>query len=310
MVKYGKNNQGKQRWFCKDCGRIELRKRKDVTQKKYEKIAQEWLEGYLSLNEVAEKYGTTRQNLTKKFSEIPIRVTKGKQKDLPQELILVVDAKEIEKDEVVLIVYEYISQQVIAWSFQKRENYASWFSLFVLLKKRYQVKAIVSDGQKGLQKAIFDVFSNIIHQRCIFHVMKFSLGKLTRKPKTEAGKDLRNIVLSLSSVYTEREAFQFQERFLTWERSYASFLKEKSINPLTGRKWYTHKSIRSVRSHLKNSLPFLFYYVDDETIPRTTNNIEGGTNSSLDERLRRHRGIQKRFKRLLVSLYLLKRRKE
>ena len=214
-----------------------------------------------------------------------------------------------QKMKVILVVYEYTSQQVIAWSFQRRENYESWFSLFVLLKERYQVKAIVSDGQKGLQKAISHVFGNSIHQRCIIHVVRFCLSKLTRSPQTEAGRELRKIVLLLNTITNEKEVTYFTKQFEQWNETYYDFLKEKSKSLETGRMWYTHRKLRSVRSHVKNSIPYLFHYVYDKDIPKTTNHLEGGINAPLSELLRRHRGIQKRFKRLLVSLYLLERRR-
>jgi len=309
MIKYGKNRTGKQRWRCNSCKKIELKTRKDISEKKLNVIIQEWLLGFQSLSEIAKKHKTTRQTLTRKFSEMEIKIKMEKLKDLPNKLVILVDAKHISKDELVLVIYEYISQQVIAWSLRKRENYESWFSLLTLVKERYEVKAIVSDGQKGLEKAIFDVFGNITHQRCVIHVIRFCLSRLTRSPQTEAGRALRKIILSLNKIETEKEVLSFQKQFHDWNEKYHNFLKEKSQSKETGRKWYTHRKLRSVRSHLKNSIPFLFHYVYDKDIPKTTNHLEGGINSPLSELLRRHRGIQKRFKRLLVSLYLLKRRK-
>ena len=141
------------------------------------------------------------------------------------------------------------------------------------------------------------------------HVIRFALSRLTRNPKTEAGRHVRNIIHTLSDVHDEVSMYTFIERFQQWDEVYADFLKEKSYNPHTGRRWYTHKKLRSVRSHIKNSIPHLFHYLSDSDIPRTTNDLEGGINSPLSELLRRHRGIRKRFKRLLVSLYLLERRK-
>lgn len=309
MIKYGFTRKGKQRWKCNSCEKIELKTRKDISKKKINTIIQEWLLGFQSLSEIAKKHDTTRQTLSRKFSEMKIQIEKEKLKYLPKELVLLVDAKHISHNEVVLIVYEYISQQVIAWSFQRRENYESWFSLFVLIRERYQVKAIVSDGQKGLQKAISRVFGDIPHQRCVIHVIRFCLSKLTRSPQTEAGRALRKIVLLLNTIRSEKEVNMFLQQFKQWNETYHDFLKEKSKSFETGKTWYTHRKLRSVRSHLKNSIPYLFHYVYDKDIPKTTNHLEGGINAPLSELLRRHRGIQKRFKRLLVSLYLLKRRK-
>jgi len=52
-----------------------------------------------------------------------------------------------------------------------------------------------------------------------------------------------------------------------------------------------------------------FLFVENKSIPNTTNCVEGGINSPLTELLWRHRGIRKEQKRDLVLSYLSARRK-
>ena len=52
----------------------------------------------------------------------------------------------------------------------------------------------VVDGRRGMIK----VFKDIPIQMCQFHQMKIVTKYLTRKPETEAGKELRLIMLTLS----------------------------------------------------------------------------------------------------------------
>ncbi|MDD2516283.1 MAG: hypothetical protein PHO80_04525 [Candidatus Gracilibacteria bacterium] len=61
--------------------------------------------------------------------------------------------------------------------------------------------------------------------------------------------------------------------FTLWEKKYFNFLKEKSIN---GNKfWYTHRKLRGARSHIKNAIPYMFYFLDNENIKKSSNDLEG-----------------------------------
>ena len=107
--------------------------------------------------------------------------------------------------------------------------------------------SIASDGQKGLIKAVRDVFPWAIHQRRVIHIQRMALIYLTRFPKTEAGITLRYIENHEQKYYWIAESDG-------WRRKYDSFLKERSIS-FSGRKWYTHKLLRKTRSLIKNALP-------------------------------------------------------
>lgn len=100
MVKNGFTGSGTQRWKCSSCGSTEVRTRKDISEKKRIRILKEWLLGFQSLTEVAKRYGITRQALSKAFSQMErIRIEKKKLTHLPNELVILVDAKHISKDE-------------------------------------------------------------------------------------------------------------------------------------------------------------------------------------------------------------------
>ena len=178
------------------------------------------------------------------------------------------------------------------------------------VQERFMPHALVSDGQKGLQKAIKMIFPGITHQRCLAHVIRLSLAWLTRNPQTDAGKDLRVLVRELARVKAENQAAFWHSAFSSWHQQYGEFLKEKSCNPETNRKWHTHRKLRAVRSLVLNALPNLFWFVSDKHIPNTTNAVEGGINSPLAELLHRHRGITEAQKKSLVRRFLYARRKK
>jgi transposase-like protein len=264
--------------------------------------------GMNSLSDIAKEFKVHRVTLSRRFSRIKSTPKIPRMKKLPTELVLVLDATHIAKKRLLALAFEYCSSQPLAWSFPLRESYTSWKELLEPIQRRFTVFAIVSDGQKGLKKAIQEVFPRVRHQRCIAHVIRLSLSWLTKNPHTEAGKELRILVLDLSRVKTKNEAQIWRTKFMAWDSTHDAFLKEKSENPLTGNRWYTHRKVRAVRSLLKNALPDLFWFTTSTRIPNTTNDVEGGINAPVSEILRRHRGMTIEQKEELLCAFLRARR--
>jgi|AntAceMinimDraft_18_1070375.scaffolds.fasta_scaffold77356_1 transposase-like protein len=159
-------------------------------------------------------------------------------------------------------------------------------------------------------KAIKQLFPRVIIQRCQFHVIKYCLAKLTRNPESIAGQILRLLVLDISKVKTKDDLDNWINDFKDWYFNYENFLNEKTYSKTRFTKtnhprWhYTHKNLHACFSHLKNALPYLFQYINHPTIPNTTNQIEGGINSLLQEKLRNHRGLKLK-KRIILTSYFL-----
>ncbi|MDO8643338.1 MAG: transposase [Candidatus Woesearchaeota archaeon] len=223
--------------------------------------------------------------------------------------VVVLDGTTISKQTVLVVAYDTISGQPLAWSFVSHERFDIWHPLLVRISSHHQPHAIVSDGQKGLLKASKSVFPHTPHQRCIAHIIRLSLAWLTRNPQTFAGQELRVLVRNLAQTKTSPDANRWRDSFLAWDVRYESFLKEKSLNPVTGRKWHTHRKLRAVRSLILHALPNMFLFTSDPYIPNTTNAVEGGINAPLAELLHRHRGITEQQKKALVTRFLYARRK-
>lgn len=184
----------------------------------------------------------------------------------------------------------------------KNENYDNYLVDLKLLKQtELNIVSITSDGQKGLKKAISEVFPGIIHQRCIIHIQRMSLNYLTRHPKTEAGIMLRYWVKKLHEIDTLEKRDDWIYQFNNWCRLFDGFLKEKSFS-LSGKKWYTHKTLRKTRALIKNALPNMFHYLDNSDIPKSTNGLECRF-SYLKNNLKIHRGLSKKNRINFVKWY-------
>lgn len=308
MIKWGRTTQGIQRWRCTACGISACRKRSDTAERNTERGALNWLTDFVSLTKRAKQQGVHRTTLSRRFERIVIKAKTIPLRLLPKSLVIILDGTKIAPNTIVLVAYEYISKQPLAWAFVEREKFESWGDFLMPIEQTYPVHAFVSDGQKGLKKAISLLFPDALHQRCIAHVVRLSLSWLTKHPQSEAARELRSLVCTLGSVVTEDDAKQWEADLLAWDKRHAEFLAQKSINLVTRRKPYTHRKLRAVRSLILNALPDLFRYTKDARIPSTTNDVEGGINSPLKDLLHRHRGITKEEKMVLVSQYLYNRR--
>ena len=89
-----------------------------------------------------------------------------------------------------------------------------------------------------------------------------------------------------------------------WNKKHADFLNEKTINWDKYR--YTHKKLRSVKSHIKNAIPYMFYYLKDENINRSNNNLEW-YNWVLDGHIFSHRWLRKDRLISFISLWIYNR---
>lgn len=305
MQKWGKDARGNIRFRCKNCSTSIVRKRLDLTQKYKQELFQKWLLGKLSKEEISEKYGVNRKTLTRWFAPFWNLEPIPKQINIASK-ILIIDGKYVEKNGCVLVAT--VNKKVVFWSFTQRENYSSWKTFFDSFT--HIPFAIVCDGQKGMIKAIKQRFPGVIIQRCQFHVIQYCTIKLTKKPESEAAQKLRFLVTQISKIKTKEHLKNWLADYRYWYQTYKDFLKEKTfqtdnLTPTGRKKWhYTHGRLHAAHSHLKNSLPYLFRYLRYSQIPNTTNFVEGGINSPMQEKLRLHRGLKLSKRRILIAHFL------
>lgn len=155
--------------------------------------------------------------------------------------------------------------------------------LLALKEKGFDIRAIVCDGRKGL----LSLFPDTPKQMCQFHQVAIITRYLTRKPKLQAAKELRELALLLSK--TDKESFE--GGLETWHTKWEIFLNERSKDN-TGKSRYTHRRLRSAYRSLKTNLPWLFTWYDkpELNIPNTTNAIDGHF-ADLKNKLRNHNGL-------------------
>jgi hypothetical protein len=305
MQRWGKTSAGKTRYRCPQCHQTTTWKRKDI-QKHWLPIFLKHLLQSSSLQQLALEVKVSYRTLTRQLAPywlvcpLPLKQKASS--------ILIVDGLYLQgRRKAVLIIRSLLT--VLTWYFAERENWQSWLKAFKQLgyPSDYQPEYVVCDGQKGLIKAIHQLWPEAKIQRCLIHLVRGVTNKISHHPKTQAGQELYLLSLSLTQVWTRRQKRRWLRRFFRWQKKYQAYLNERSYGfKSSGRKysWYTHKQLRSAYRLLYLALPDMFRYVGHYQVPRTSNLVEGGINVRLKELFYNHRGLPLWKKQILTAYFL------
>lgn len=313
MVKWGKNQSGSQKFKCISCRRSWTDKRAKTTTYFHKKIFHEWISGKQELEYFSNKYSVTTRTLHNWFKGFWAESIQPQNLSISNQIIII-DGFVLEEGTVLLLART--KEKIISGRFVVRESYATWKAFFEQLRGHPEV--IVCDGQKGMLKAIKELFPRVIIQRCQFHILQRNKQLLTQNPETIPAIEFKKLVEIIPSIRTREQLKHWLEIYLNWRKKYDEYLKEKTYyefdtqyqykNFTNGkRKWfYTHKKLRGAVYQIKTALPNLFCYLNNRNIPNTTNHIEGGINSQISLLLRLHRGLPIEKRKYLVTYFLSK----
>lgn len=172
-----------------------------------------------------------------------------------------------------------------------------------LLLLGVQIESITCDGHRSLVSATENICPEAMLQRCVVHIQRECRIWLTANPKSGAGLDLLQIVQGLHRIKNHQQSQQWIMDFLNWHKAYRSFINEKSYNPITNRYWYTHKFVRRSFTHIKRALPYMFTYLFNDRVPKSTNGLESFF-GHLKSHLLLHRGLTKEHRKSFIRWYL------
>lgn len=166
--------------------------------------------------------------------------------------------------------------------------------LKAILNKGIAIQSITADGFKGLST----LYPDIPFQLCQFHQQQTVRRYLTRRPKSDAGGELKELADSLFG-YSKAD---FERELFLWHARHRDYLNELSYSIDGHQKWYTHKRLRSAYHSLRRNLSYLFTYQQNQElmIPNTTNRLEGKF-GELKTKIRCHAGMSMESKRLFID---------
>jgi hypothetical protein len=228
--------------------------------------------------------------------DVPVK----EQHHIPQPIVAIADVTFFKRDFGVCVIRApHLKANIYVQEVQSETVDAYRQGRIDLEQRGYTIQAIVLDGRPGVRQLFFDVPI----QMCHFHQKQIIVRYLTHNPKLEAGIELKKIMSTLCQT-NEKD---FIKSLHDWHQKWSSFLKERTIDPLTGKWFYTHKRLRSAYRSLKINLPYLFTYqkYPELNIPNTTNALDGCF-AYLKELVRVHRGVNQTLKRKIILEILTK----
>ncbi len=160
----------------------------------------------------------------------------------------------------------------------------------------YQFKSFTIDGRRGVINLLKSKFPNIPIQLCQFHQIAIIRRYTTNNPKTDCGKELKELMKTLTISTRER----FENNLNKLVKKYESFLKERNEN-----NQFKHRRLRSAFRSLKTNLPYLFTCLDypELNIPNTTNSCDGSF-AHWKQKVKIHRGLSRKRRTKMIN-YLL-----
>ena len=284
--KKGKQD-GVQRYQCNECRKKFRAKRR--TKQLSEKLWQEYADEKQTLAEIGGKVGRSPKWVRSRLDEITVSIPDD---ITPQPTVILADTTFWGRQYGVMVFRSWTLKMNIWWGEVQTEKVAHYhYARKILEAKGWTFTAAVVDGRRGLA----NVFKDIPVQVCHFHQLQTVTKYLTRRPKTEAGKELRTLALTL----TKTDEQTFTQALRAYEKKWKYFLEEKTFILGRNRPQYTHKNVRSALRSLKTNLPNLFTYqkYPQLNIPNTTNSIDGYF-ASVKKKVAAHHGLRRdrRFK--------------
>jgi hypothetical protein len=233
--------------------------------------------------QLAEHYRCSPRTIQRRLDKVQIVSCK----EFLSVAVVIMDTTYFGRGFGVMVFKNSLDGTVLYKQYVRYETNALYLEGIAEIRRRgIYIQAIVCDGRQGL----FSLFGDIPVQMCQFHQIQIVQRYLTRKPKTQAAKELKKLTLKLTKQTKE----EFVNSLNNWYLRWFDYLNERSKSPSTGKTYYTHKRLRSAYLSLKRHLPYLFVYQDykELIIPNTTNALDGQF-ADLKNKLRNHNGLSK-----------------
>ncbi len=253
--------------------------------------------GKQTLKQLAEKYEHSHIWVRRQLDLMPT----PKPTITPQETVVVSDTTFWGRHYGVTVFRAPLLSANVWWDEVRSERVATYhYGRKILEGKGWKFTAAVVDGRRGL----INVFNDIPVQMCQFHQIKIVTRYLSRRPRSDAGKELRILALTLTKTNEKTFTGEMNE----WHEKWSGYIREKTYDtfPTGKKKWhYTHGKVRSAYRSLKNNLPHLFTYLKypELNIPNTTNSLDGSF-SALKKKLAVHHGLRKDRRYKVISQIL------
>ena len=314
MKKNGTTSKGKTRWRCTNpsCGSSLTRHRADKTQTRDFQAFYRYAVSTTSLTQLAGQLGLSRWTLNRRFAPfwlIDIPNTPDPNRIYDQ---IFIDGTYTAAG-CLLIAASH--DHVIAWYWAKSETAKAYKKLLAEIPPPL---CVVLDGGQGAYSAIKTCWPNTLIQRCLVHAQRVVRRLTTSRPRTDSGKAIYGLALTLTKVTTLDQAREWVLQLHEFGQVHKRFLNEKTTVPkerqTINHQWeWTHLRVRKAYNSLLDlsHKGWLFTYlqppptaITPNNWASTTNSLEGGINAQLKRIADAHRGRSGERQRKMLEWYL------
>jgi hypothetical protein len=254
--------------------------------------------GKQTLRELAEQTGRTKLAIKHGFTRIYL----PEKKHYPRPVTLVVDGTFFGREDTaqwgVIAFRDERTQENVWWKFIEEERLSHYLEgREVIHQLGYDITSVTCDGLRGL----VTVFADCPVQFCHFHQKQIIRRYVTKNPRLEAGIDLKEVVEMLGEV----SAYEFKQYLAAYLHCHRAFLNEKTTDPVTGKRAFTHQRLRAAIRSLHTNLPYLFKYEKHGHLPMPTtiNSLESHF-SHIKDVVSIHRGLKRSIKEKMIETIL------
>ena len=188
-------------------------------------------------------------------------------------------------------------QKIIAYTYAQKEGFYTTYPWFLKLKNQgLNPQYIIMDGEKSVIRAIKLVWPKIKIQRCLWHIQREGMRWLRTYPKTQAGRDLRYLLMTLCRIKSKKEQIIFIKSYQQWLTQYKKFVMSLPSTTVA------FKDLKRTMALIRNAIADMFYYLKDSRVHSTTNALESFY-SRLKADYQRHRGLTEQHKIQYLGWY-------
>lgn len=240
LKRNGKTSAGRTRWRCVSCGASSTRSRSDLVRKSELDAFTGWLLGPADQGDTSLGSARSFRRRTAWCWQVePTISVTGQIYDEVQ-----IDGIYLRSNWCCLVAIA--EGKVIAWQWCDREKTVAWRAL---LDQVPPPRVVVCDGGTGLPAALEQAWPDTLIQHCLVHVVRNVRTQLTRNPRTDAGKSLWSLTLTLTKITAADQAHAWLDKLNSWHQIYGHLTRERTYAEAAptrppwvkaGHRWWYH----------------------------------------------------------------------
>jgi hypothetical protein len=245
---------GKQRYFCKQCNFSFLNVRNDVKASNEFIWFKKWIIERQVYKYLIRDTGYSQSKLQRIFNNylksVPLVDIRSKSK-----VHLLIDGSYFSNGLCLVLYYDHDLKYIQLYRETDQEKYTEIKEDLENLKKLgVDVYSVTCDRHKAILKSIQKVFPNAIIQRCLVHIKRQVRNYLSSKPKLEQSASLLKLSNQITSIKTIEQSAYWLVSIYEWYAKNKDFINQQTQSEATGRYWYTHKNLHAAFSLLENAI--------------------------------------------------------